>query len=90
MFTDPSKKRFSFAEHFIMRCEICKYEKSSNTSKRKKKDGKESFFDINVRTVHAAQCIGHSGLTQICAALDLPPSVTFNSHNAILKHVSNN
>ena len=40
LYTDPNKKRYGLAEHFIMRC---KHEKSSYTSKRTKKDGKESF-----------------------------------------------
>ena len=45
---------------------------------------------MNIRSVHAVQSIGQSGLSQMCASMDLPQPVTFNSHNSILQHVGGN
>ena len=45
---------------------------------------------MNIKSVHAVQGIGHSGLSQMCAPMDLPQPVTFNSYNSILQHVSCN
>ena len=46
LFTDPSKERYGLAEHFIMRCEICKYKKSSYTSAQRKMGRKVSLIPM--------------------------------------------
>ena len=57
-----------FAEPFIMKCQKCKQERSCYTNERTVKKSMESFFDVNIRSVHAGQGIGHSGLSQMCAS----------------------
>ena len=45
--------------------------------------------DVNVRSVHAAQGMGQRGLHHFCASMDLPPPITTNSYNDILKDLTN-
>ena len=54
----------------------------------KEKQGKFSY--VNIRSVHAAQGIENSRLSQMCASMDLPQPATFKSYNSILQHVSGN
>ena len=59
--TDPGKKRYGLTEHYVLQCSNCHFEKNCYTSKRTINDGKQSYFDVNVRSVHAAH-----GLTTTC------------------------
>ena len=88
--TDPNKKRYGLAEHYLLKCSNCKHEKSCYTSKRTVEAERQSYYDVNIRSVHAAQGMGHDGLSQFCSTMDLPAPVTFRAYNNILKHLSNN
>ena len=67
----PKKKKYSLAEHYLLKCSNCNFEKDCYTSKRTIHNGKQSYFDVNVRSVHAAEGMGFSGLSQFCASMDL-------------------
>ena len=71
----------------LMKRQNCKQEQSCYASKRTVKKSKARFFEVNIRSVHAVQGIWHSGLSQVCASMDLPHPVTFKSYNSILQHV---
>ena len=68
----------------------CGHEKSNYACRRTIRENKQSYFDINVRSVLASQGMGQSGLTQFCSTMGLTPPVTKKPYTGILKHLSTN
>ena len=80
LLTDTSKKQYGLAEHVLIKCEKCKYEKGACTRRRIERD-------VNVRSVHASQGMCHSGLRKCCASMDLTTPITRKPYSNITKHL---
>ena len=88
---DPVKVKYGLAEKYILKCDNCGHEKSKYTCIRRTiRENKQSYFDINVRSVLASQGMGQSSLTQFCSTMGLTPPVTKKPYAGILKHLSTN
>ena len=46
------------------------------------------LFDVNIRSVHCSQTIGHAGLIKFCAGMDFPPPVNKSAYNRLQKMLS--
>ena len=73
------------AGRLTLHCSNCQNDvvvRTSNFTKRETNKPKRRH-DINVRSVLASQTVGHSGLKEFCAVMDLPPPVcTFIQQNS--------
>ena len=89
-------KRHGLAESMLLRCTLCNHKTPLETSPKVspslhlQKKKKSKVYDINIRSVLAsfANGIGHSGLKQLCADLNLHAPVQKLSFNNITKLIS--
>ena len=88
---EDQKARKGLAEKLVLKCSNCTnkivFFTSENTVSCK---GTRGFkpFDVNVRSVHCSQTIGHAGLSKFCAGMDLPPPVNKSVYNRLQKMLS--
>ena len=85
LFGQP-KKRKGLSESLIIRCTACKAETEVRTSKTIILSS-QPIPEVNIRSVYASQSMGHSGLTQFCGIMNMPPPVNQGPYNKINKHV---
>ena len=89
-------KRHGLAESMLLRCTLCNHKTPLETSPKVspslhlQKKKKSKVYDINICSVLAsfANGIGHSGLKQLCADLNIHPPVQKLSFNNITKLIS--
>ena len=85
------KSRCGLAEKLSLKCSRCNNLSSFYTSQRLSQKTANNNFDINVRSVHASQNrMGHSGLNDFCATMDMGAPVTSNAYTKIMKNLSTN
>ena len=85
-----NKLREGLAEHLYLECSICEAQTPLLTSKRLGGRG-GGAQEVNRRAVLAAPQLGHAGLTQFCAGMNLPPPVTkkaYNDHQIQIKTIA--
>ena len=78
-------------EVLFLQCSLCEYKVYLETSKVLGAKFK-GHAEVNVRCVQAGMSTGNgrNNLEKICTTLNLPPPVTSNFYNSILKSVSEN
>jgi hypothetical protein len=73
-----NNEREGLSESLFLKCSSCKIETPLSTSKRLGGKG-GGAHDVNRRSVLAS--LGQNGLTNFCAAMNLPPPVTKKAYN---------
>ena len=84
-----NRLREGLAEHLYLECSICEAQTPLLTSKCLGGRG-GGAQEVNRRAVLAAPQLGHAGLTQFCAGMNLPPPVTkkaYNDHQIQIKTI---
>lgn len=66
------------SEFLRLTCMNCGFSKNFQTSKRQNR-----FYEVNIRSVLAAQPVGRAGLETFCGIINLPKPVGKNSYNRI-------
>jgi len=71
-----------------IQCDSCKHMIHLPSSKKRTPRGMS--YEVNRRSVYASASlgIGHKGLTQFCAFLNMPPPVCHDSYQMHLKQIS--
>ena len=85
-----NRLREGLAEHLYLECSICEAQTSLMTSKRLGGRG-GGAHEVNRRAVLASPQMGHAGLSQFCAGMNLPPPVTkkaYNDHQIQIKSIA--
>ena len=75
-----NRLREGLAEHLYLECSICEAQTPLMTSKRLGGRG-GGAHEVNRRAVLASPQMGHAGLSQFCAGMNLPPPVTKKAYN---------
>ena len=77
------KHRAGLAEELSFQCNSCKHETIFSTSAKIS----SGSFEVNRRSVLAAQAWGQAGLSHFCGLMDLPPPVSKKAYNDHMKQI---
>lgn len=86
--TEDETQRAGLMSSLYIQCGDCKHMINVPTSKKRTPRGMS--YEVNRRSVYAAASLGlgHKGLSQFCAFLNMPPPIHHDSYQMHLKQIS--